>query len=360
MTYAQVPVTDPTGARILYTTNTGLATLKGLEASGEVPGSRLRILVWQPDVRLGNGRVDQSTAVRNLSAPRAAGLALNRWRTQWLRGMEFGARVAADRSFSGRSATCSPEQRPSLLARRNTNSPATPVSFIRGFYNVTDNLFFTAGVDNLFDRNYYDHLSLRLPPTEPSRDSRVVSGDHALLERGVDLLNSTEGRRGDGLGQLAVVVRLASSCSRELSEQSRPWGRARRDFVQLVDRFLRIAVEAVMPTPTGTVAAPGNLLFTDRVLEALATASRSRRSCRTVRGDVPRRRSTCPREALASNCTADPRPPLPGTNRSGIEPGRAAGDGKAPFRIFDGARSAKFLTACAYSAGRKSCSPIAA
>ena len=34
---------------------------------------------------------------------------------------------------------------------------------MRGFYNITEDLHLLAGIENLFDRTYLEHLDLRLP-----------------------------------------------------------------------------------------------------------------------------------------------------------------------------------------------------
>jgi outer membrane receptor protein involved in Fe transport len=42
-------------------------------------------------------------------------------------------------------------------------TPGFTVWNLRGYYNVTDNFNMVAGIQNLFDRNYLEHLNLRLP-----------------------------------------------------------------------------------------------------------------------------------------------------------------------------------------------------
>ena len=45
---------------------------------------------------------------------------------------------------------------------------------VRGYYNVTDSLHLVAGIDNVFDRNYLEHLSLRLPDVAGFTGTRVL------------------------------------------------------------------------------------------------------------------------------------------------------------------------------------------
>jgi outer membrane receptor protein involved in Fe transport len=47
--------------------------------------------------------------------------------------------------------------------RLETETPGFVTAYIRGYFSPSDGLSFTYGVENLFDRNYYEHLNLRLP-----------------------------------------------------------------------------------------------------------------------------------------------------------------------------------------------------
>ena len=42
-------------------------------------------------------------------------------------------------------------------------TPGFSVAYLRGYYNATERLHFIAGIENLFDKNYLEHLDLRLP-----------------------------------------------------------------------------------------------------------------------------------------------------------------------------------------------------
>ncbi|HND56402.1 MAG TPA: TonB-dependent receptor, partial [Pirellulaceae bacterium] len=43
------------------------------------------------------------------------------------------------------------------------STPGFAVSYLRGYYDVSKNLHLIGGVENLFDRAYFEHLDLRLP-----------------------------------------------------------------------------------------------------------------------------------------------------------------------------------------------------
>ena len=48
------------------------------------------------------------------------------------------------------------------------------VFHLRGYWNVTKNLHIVGGIDNLFDRNYLQHLNLRLPDQPPFVGTEVL------------------------------------------------------------------------------------------------------------------------------------------------------------------------------------------
>ncbi|WP_197231622.1 hypothetical protein [Novipirellula artificiosorum] len=50
-----------------------------------------------------------------------------------------------------------------------TDTPGFATSYLRGYLRPRDHVNITAGVENLFDRNYYEHLNLRLP-ADPAND----------------------------------------------------------------------------------------------------------------------------------------------------------------------------------------------
>ncbi len=56
-------------------------------------------------------------------------------------------------------------------------TPGLTVWHLRTYYNSTDNLRLIAGIENLFDKNYQEHLDLRLlgPTGFGSPPSRVLS-----------------------------------------------------------------------------------------------------------------------------------------------------------------------------------------
>ena len=48
-------------------------------------------------------------------------------------------------------------------------------AYMRGYVNMTQNMHVIGGIDNLFDRNYIEHLNLRLPQTTTLAAAPVLS-----------------------------------------------------------------------------------------------------------------------------------------------------------------------------------------
>ncbi|TWT83293.1 TonB dependent receptor [Planctomycetes bacterium CA13] len=160
VTYSANEISDPTGARLLNAINTDYATLAGFEAYGEADLARglqcfasLSYLdgrdreidqplagIYPLESRLGLRLVDPSAA--------------NSW------GMEWGWRIVDNQDRLGTLRAVGTATTPIPL---ETATPGFGVSYLRGYVRPTDRLSITGGIENLFDRNYYEHLNLRLP-----------------------------------------------------------------------------------------------------------------------------------------------------------------------------------------------------
>jgi outer membrane receptor protein involved in Fe transport len=176
VTYEANLISDVAGARLMRTINTDLATLAGFELYGEADLTdtlavfgTLKYIDGRDrgiDVPLGSIAPLESRIGLRLVAPDET----NRW------GTELGARLVdgQDRlAYLRRVSVPGIEQ---LEAR----TPGFTVFYLRGYWNVTDQLNLVAGVDNLFDRNYLEHLNLRLPP-----DSANGFPETAVLSPGI-------------------------------------------------------------------------------------------------------------------------------------------------------------------------------
>jgi len=160
ITYQGNVVNDPTGARLLNTINTDLATLSGAEASGEYDLNNRWTVFTSARYIYGRDQIINAPLYGIYPFDTRIGVRLQdpnggrRW------GSEFFARIVDDQDQLG------------ALRVTNTQSinvfelptPGFTVYNIRGYYNVTDNFNIIGGVDNLFDKQYLEHLDLRLPP----------------------------------------------------------------------------------------------------------------------------------------------------------------------------------------------------
>jgi iron complex outermembrane receptor protein len=159
-TYEANVIADPVGARLLRSTNTRRATLTGFEVYGEVElnpvldGFGSLGYVRGQDEEIG----EPLPAIAPLEG--RAGLRLHDAdeRNNW--HVEFGARmVDGQHRFASLRAVGLPTTIP-----LETPTPGFTVFYLRGTYRANDQLRIAGGIDNLFDRNYLEHLSLRYAP----------------------------------------------------------------------------------------------------------------------------------------------------------------------------------------------------
>ena len=179
VTLADGSVTFPGGggtfedARLVNFINTPLATLSGFETAGELDlSSRLTAF---GAISYVEGR-DVTFAVPLGAIPpleSTVGLRLHDRHQGRHWGIELACRIVDDQDRLGiiRSS-----------GQRVTAEEATPgfaLWHLRGYWNRTERCSFVAGIDNLLDRNYQEHLDLRLrgPSNLPSNVdvTRVLS-----------------------------------------------------------------------------------------------------------------------------------------------------------------------------------------
>ena len=177
VTLADGSVTFPGGggsfddARLVNFINTPLATLSGFETAGELDlSSRLTAF---GAISYVEGR-DVTFAVPLGAIPpleSTVGLRLHDRHQGRHWGIELACRIVDDQNRLGiiRSS-----------GQRVTAEEATPgfaLWHLRGYWNRTESCSFVAGIDNLLDRSYQEHLDLRLRgptgangfPTDPTR-----------------------------------------------------------------------------------------------------------------------------------------------------------------------------------------------
>jgi outer membrane receptor protein involved in Fe transport len=164
---------DPTfdDARLVNFMNTPLATLTGFEMAGELDFTRR--LSGFASASYVEGRDNTLGAPLWAMPPLEStfGLRLHDCDQGRHWGVELAARIVDDQELTGfiRSG--------GRAVEAEERTPGFSVWRLRGYWNRTENLSLVAGIDNLFDRNYQEHLDLRLrgPSSFPGGPSRVLS-----------------------------------------------------------------------------------------------------------------------------------------------------------------------------------------
>jgi outer membrane receptor protein involved in Fe transport len=158
-TYQVNVISDPSDARLMQSINTPLATLAGCEAAVEYELSDW----WTTfgTINYVDGRDRGIDAPLGMIFPfeSIAGLRLHDPRGGRIWGIELTARMVDQQNRLG-TYRISTGGDVDVLEQL---TPGFTVWNLRGYYNVTDNFNMVAGIQNLFDRNYLEHLNLRLP-----------------------------------------------------------------------------------------------------------------------------------------------------------------------------------------------------
>ena len=161
ITYAANAVDDPDGSRLLQAINTDQATLLGLEGYTEL--DLTDAVQAFGSVTYLDGRDQQINQPLPNIYPLESRVGL-RWsdtnpENAW--GWEWGWRLVDAQNDLG---TLRPVQAAGVdPIRLEESTPGFAVSYIRGYISPSDGVNLTMGVENLFDRNYFEHLNLRLP-----------------------------------------------------------------------------------------------------------------------------------------------------------------------------------------------------
>jgi iron complex outermembrane receptor protein len=165
-TYAAFGIDPPTGARLLLAQNTPLATLNGFEAYADYQATdrfayfgSLQYVEGQ-DVTINRPLFGIYPLESRLGLRYTDPYAGEFW------GLEWGWRIVAAQDRLG-------ELRDNAFGLPGTVVVETPTggfatSYIKGYYNYTENIHLVGGIDNMFDRNYLEHLDLRFAGTSPN------------------------------------------------------------------------------------------------------------------------------------------------------------------------------------------------
>jgi iron complex outermembrane receptor protein len=171
-------IDDPVGARLLRTYNTDLATISGAEMSGEYDLSTRWTAFGSARYIYGRDQEIDAPLPGIYPFDSRIGLRLHdrnggrRW------GIEGIARIVNDQDQLGEIRIGSTQI--VGVAPVELLTPGFTVYNIRGYYNLTNNFNVVAGIDNVFDKQYLEHLDLRyaqqdLPGGGVIPETRVLS-----------------------------------------------------------------------------------------------------------------------------------------------------------------------------------------
>ena len=164
-------VVDFFDARLVRYINTPLATLVGFETNGEWDWSS----TVQPFAKMKYVQGDDQNIHAPLpSIPPLEGTVGIRWhddcrQRRW--EFETGERMVTAQNRLGEILILNT---PSVVEER---TPGFATTYIRGYYNWSRDMKLVAGIENVFNRSYQEHLDLRLlgPAGFPAPATRVLS-----------------------------------------------------------------------------------------------------------------------------------------------------------------------------------------
>ncbi len=166
-TYTAFGVDPPTGAQILLAQNTAFATLSGFELYGDYDLSDTTTLFASMQYVEGTDQVIRRPLPQIYPLQSRLGV---RWSdpapdNNW--GLEWGVRLVARQNRIGYLRDDFGNTPTSVAVESPTAGFVT--SYMRGYYNLSQQLHLVGGIDNMFNRNYIEHLDLRLqgPPVTP-------------------------------------------------------------------------------------------------------------------------------------------------------------------------------------------------
>ena len=165
ITYSANTVGNLPGAYLYQTLNTSYATLGGFEAYGEYDLSdTLQVFGAMSFVEGRDHGIDQPLpGISPFEGTLGVRLVDRYGGDTW--GAEFGARMVHEQERIGAVRSSGDPTSVIVIEQR---TPGFTTLYVRGYYNVTDNLHLIGGVENLGDRLYQEHLDLRLPASDPS------------------------------------------------------------------------------------------------------------------------------------------------------------------------------------------------
>ncbi|TWU44059.1 Vitamin B12 transporter BtuB [Novipirellula aureliae] len=172
VTYAANPINDPLGARLLTALNTDYATMMGFEMYGEADLLEGVQTFAGLSYLEGRDQVIHQPLSGITPLEGRIGIRLSDVSGDAAWGLEWGLRMAARQDRLGTLRSVQDGLPPVTL---ETETPGFGVSYLRGYLRPSDRVSITGGIDNLFDKNYYEHLNLRLPADDTYGPTVVLS-----------------------------------------------------------------------------------------------------------------------------------------------------------------------------------------
>jgi outer membrane receptor protein involved in Fe transport len=160
ITFANNPVTAPAGARVLRMVSTDLVTLYGFEMYAEDDLTDRWTLFGAASYVRGEDE-DINQPIWGIAPLEGQfGLRLHDPYQGRYWGVELAARFVDGQD---RNAFIRRIGVPGQVDQLEQQTPGFTTLTLRSYYNYSDSLSLVAGVDNLLDNNYIEHLDLRLP-----------------------------------------------------------------------------------------------------------------------------------------------------------------------------------------------------
>lgn len=175
-TYVTFGVDPPSGAQILLAQNTPFATLTGFELYGDYRTDEITTLFAAMQYVEGTDHAIDRPLPQIYPLQGRLGIRWTDPSPENVMGLEWGFRLVARQSRVGYLREGLSTNAVTSVAVE-TPTAGFMTSYLRGYYNLTDSLHLVGGVDNLFDRNYLEHLDLRLqgPAVTPGGVTAALS-----------------------------------------------------------------------------------------------------------------------------------------------------------------------------------------
>ena len=160
VTYGGNRISSPEGARELFAVNSDLVTLAGFELYGEYDISDYLTTFGAMNYVQGTDQQIDAALWGVAPLDGRAGIRLHDEEGGGLWGVELGMRMVDRQNRAGVIRNINDFN--SLIPIEQITAGFTTVD-LRSYYNYSQNVRLTMGIENLFDKNYLEHLDLRLP-----------------------------------------------------------------------------------------------------------------------------------------------------------------------------------------------------